>query len=497
MVITPIHYIVVPLMAAFAIPLLVKINKELPRIIPGIVMFYNIIISVVLMKQVNEFGYVSEVIAGWKAPWGINLIITPFSGFLVSLVSFMGFVIWLYQYRFKRVIDVGELKSYGILQMMMITGAIGIIITGDIFNLFVFLEIVAVTAISLTSFYRNRDGAEAGFKYLLIGGFSSTLILLAILLLYTQVGTLNMAEISDRMHLVPQGMKATILILFLVGFGIEAEMFPLNGWAPDAYSQAPGPTSAAFAGIVVKAGIYGLIRVIFTLFDIEGAYEFLIIGGLITMIIAEFSALKQTNLKRMLAYSSIGQMGLVLIAFGIGTKTAVFAALFLMFNHAVIKSLLFMTGSILMYNSKDKTMSTLNGMGKKLPFISLLFSLGALAIVGLPPFSGFWSKLYVLTAAANKEMILLIIAILAVSIVEIVYYFRVVSKLYFEEDTEHIAIFKPSINAKFAMAVLGVVILVIGFYPDLITGYLHQAADMLLDKASYIDFVLNSNAPVQ
>lgn len=496
MVITPVHYIVVPLLAAFAIPLLSKINKEMPRIVPGIVMFYNIIISVVLMKQVGEVGYISEVIAGWKAPWGINLMITPFSGFLATLISVLGFLIWLYGYRFKRVIDVGELKSYNILQMMMITGAIGIVITGDIFNLFVFLEIVAVTAISLTSFYRERDGAEAGFKYLLIGGFASTLILLAILLLYTQVGTLNMAEIADRMHTVPQGMKATILILFIVGFGIEAELFPLNGWAPDAYSQAPGPTSAAFAGIVVKAGVYGLIRVIFTLFDIDGAYDFLIGAGLITMIIAEFSALSQTNLKRMLAYSSIGQMGLVLIAFGIGTKEAVFAALFLMFNHAVIKSLLFMSGSILMYNSKDKTIASIHGIAKKLPFVSVIFSLGAFAIVGLPPFSGFWSKLYVLTAAADEKMLLLIIAILGVSIVEIVYYFRVVSKLYFAKEVEHLEIYKPSKNALFAMGVLSIVIIAVGVYPDMITGYLHSAADMLLDKTSYINFVLN-NSPIQ
>ncbi len=495
MVITPIHYIIVPLLAAFAIPLISKIHKELSRIIPGIVMFYNIVISFVLMQEVNTVGYISEIIAGWEAPWGINLIITPFSGFLVSLISVLGFLIWLYQYKFKKVIDVGEIKSYGILQMMMITGAIGIIITGDIFNLFVFMEIVAVTAVSLTSFYRDRDGAEAGFKYLLIGGFASAMILLAILLLYTQVGTLNMAEISERMHMVPQGIKATILVLFIIGFGIEAEMFPLNGWAPDAYSQAPGPTSAAFAGIVVKAGVYGLVRIIFTLFDIEGAFDFLIIAGLVTMIIAEFSAVHQTNLKRMLAYSSIGQMGLVLIAFGIGTKAAVFAALFLMFNHAVVKSLLFMTGSILMYNSKSKTISSLNGIAKKLPYVSILFAIGAFAIVGLPPFSGFWSKLYILTAAADKEMIFLILAILAVSIVEIVYYFRVVSNLYFAEDKEHIDIYKPSTNALIAMGILGVSIIVIGVYPDLITGYLHNAADILLDKASYIKFVLNNNAP--
>ncbi|MEN8187689.1 MAG: proton-conducting transporter membrane subunit [Bacteroidota bacterium] len=497
MVISPIHYIFVPLVAAFAIPLLSKINKELPRIIPGIVMFYNIIISFVLMQEVNEVGYISEVIAGWEAPWGINLVITPFSGFLVSLISVLGFLIWLYGFRFKKVIDAGELRSYNILQMMMITGAIGIIITGDIFNMFVFLEIVAITAISLTSFYRGRDGAEAGFKYLLIGGFASALILLAILILYTQVGTLNMAEIAERMHTVPQGIKATILLLFIVGFGIEAELFPLNGWAPDAYSQAPGPTSSAFAGIVVKAGVYGLIRIIFTLFDVDGAYDFLITAGLITMIIAEASALRQTNLKRMLAYSSIGQMGLALIAFGIGTKEAVFGAMFLLFNHAVIKSLLFMTGSILIYNSKDKTINSLSGIAKKLPFISILFAIGAFAIVGLPPFSGFWSKLYVLTAAADENMILLIAAILAVSVVEIVYYFRVVGKLYFPDKESNIEVYRPKFNAMIAMGVLGVVILVIGFYPDLITGYLHNAADILLDKASYIRFVLNADLPIQ
>ena len=497
MVITPIHYIFVPLVAAFAIPLLAKINKELPRIIPGIVMLYNIIISFVLMQEVNEVGYVSEVIAGWKAPWGINLIITPFSGFLVTLISVLGFLIWMYGYRFKKVIDKGELRSYEILQMMMITGAIGIIITGDIFNMFVFLEIVAITAISLTSFYRGRDGAEAGFKYLLIGGFASAMILLAILLLYTQVGTLNMAEISERMHLVPQGMKATILVLFIIGFGIEAELFPLNGWAPDAYSQAPGPTSTAFAGIVVKAGVYGLIRIIFTLFDIDGAYDFLIGAGLITMIIAEGAALKQTNLKRMLAYSSIGQMGLALIAFGIGTKEAVFAAMFLLFNHAVIKSLLFMTGSILMYNSKDKTINSLNGISKKLPIISILFALGAFAIVGLPPFSGFWSKLYVLSAAADKNMIMLIVTILAVSVVEIVYYFRVIGKLYFSEEKGDIEIYKPTPQALIAMSALGITIIVVGFYPDLVSGYFHNAADILLDKASYIKFVLNNDLPIQ
>jgi proton-translocating NADH-quinone oxidoreductase chain N len=452
-------------------------------------MLYSVIVSIVLMQKIGQTGVISEVIAGWSAPWGLNLVITPFSGFIAGLISFLGFLIWLYSYGFKK-IEPQQSQKYHTLQMMMIAGATGIVITGDIFNLFVFMEITAITAYSLTAFYRDRDGAEAGFKYLLIGSFASVMILLAVMILYTQLGTLNMAEIAQKAHLLPASIKATVLVLFIVGFGIEAEMFPLNGWAPDAYSQTPGPIGAAFAGIVVKAGVYALIRVVYTLFDIHGAYDFLIIAGLITMIIAEVSALAQTNLKRMLAYSSIGQMGFVLIAFGIGGKEAVFAALFLMFNHAIIKSLLFMSGSFLTYSTKNKDIESLSGLAKKLPLLSLLFAIGTFAIVGLPPFSGFWSKLYALTAAANQNLLYLIITILAVSIVEIVYYFRVLSKLYYGKQQENIEIQKPTINAYTSMLILGVVIIIVGLYPDIITGILNNAAEILTHKAQYIGSIL-------
>ncbi len=491
MVISPVHYIALPLLAAFLMPLLAKVNRELVRIIPGVVLTYLLFVSVVLMQRVTETGQpIIETLAGWQAPWGINLVFSQFTGFLVSLMVFMATLIWIFSYRFKKVDNEPALKYY-ILFMMLVTGSVGVVLTGDIFNMFVFMEITAIASYSLTSFYRDRDGAEAGFKYLLIGSLASTFMLLAILLLYTQVGTLNMAMIAERMHTVPVGMKVTILILFLTGLGIEAEMFPLNGWAPDAYSQAPSPVGATFAALVVKAGVYSLIRVIFTLFDIQGAYQYLIIMGIITLIIAEFAAMKQTNLKRMLAYSSIGQMGFVLIAFGIGTKEAVFGALFLMFNHAIIKSLLFMSGSFFVYNSTSKDINGMSGIGKKFPYMGFLFSIGAFAIVGLPPFSGFWSKLYILIAAADESMLALVAIILLVSIVEIVYYFRVVAKLYFGKPTDKEVVHKPTFGGYFSMTVLAVVILLVGFYPDIITGFIHRAADTLLDKGAYISNVLS------
>ncbi len=492
MVISPVHYIALPLMAAFLIPLFGKLNKDLVRLIPGLVLLYLSYISVVLMTQVISLDTtIIEVIAGWSPPWGINLVFSPFTGFLVSLFSMLGFLIWLYTYNFKPEIDYAQTQKFYVLFMMLITGTIGVVLTGDIFNLFVFLEITAISAYSLTAFYRERDGAEAAFKYLLIGSFASFLILLAIVLLYTQVGTLNMAEIALKMPDVNPYMKGVILILFFVGFGIEAEMFPLNGWAPDVYTQAPGPIGAIFSGMVVKAGIYSLIRVIYTLFDISEILPLLIIMGIITMAVAEVIALRQGRLKRMLAYSSIGQMGVVLVAFGIGTYEAVFAAIFLMFNHAIIKGMLFLSGTYLVYHSTEKNIADLDGIGKQMPFTSFLFALGALAIVGLPPFAGFWSKLYVLMAAADERLIWVIAIILVVSVIEIVYYFRVIHRIYFKERTSTIEIKIPSINAKFVMLVLALIIVVIGVYPDLISGLIERAAADLLDKQHYIQSVLS------
>ncbi len=492
MVISPVHYIIAPLLAAFAIPLLSKLYKDAARVVPGIVLFYNVVISFVLFNRVARQGMISEVIAGWQPPWGINLVLTSFTAFLAGMVSILGFLIWLYGFRFKRTLKGGVVKYYEILQMMMIAGSIGVIITGDLFNMFVFIEIVGITAYSLTAFYRDRNGAEAGFKYLLLGSLASTFLLLAILIIYTQTGTLNMAQIAERMAYVPHTLKITALIFFLIALGIEAEMFPLNAWAPDAYEQAPSPTSATFAAVVSIAGIYALVRVLFTLFDVSGVHNYLIIMGFVTMLVAEIAAIAQKNLKRMLAYSSIGQVGLVLIAFGIGSQLAVFGAIFLMLNHAVIKSLLFMSGSYFIYNTGDKRLVGLNGMHKQLPYVSALFSLAAFAIVGFPPFSGFWSKFYILMAASDQKMIYLIIGILLITIIELVYYLRAVGRIYFSKEEEQSLAHKPSLNALVAMSLLAAFILLIGIYPDLITGYISNAANALLDKAEYIQQILGS-----
>jgi proton-translocating NADH-quinone oxidoreductase chain N len=493
MVGTPVLFIAIPLLAAFLIPLLGMIWKELVRIIPGLVLAYMLVLSVSLLSYVLENGPIVEVLSGWAPPIGINLVFSAFSGFLVTLMSFLGFIIWIYSYRFKRNVDFEPSKKYFILLLMMVTGSIGIVLTGDIFNLFVFIEIVGISGYALAAFYMGRNSAEASFKYLFMGSLASAFLLLAIMIIYSQLGTLNMADIASKIHLMDPTYKVVAIIFFIAAIGIEAEIFPLNGWAPDVYTEAPGPVGAAFSGIVVKAAVYAAVRMVYTLFDVSGTYDFLLIMGLITLIVAETSALRQEKLKRMLAFSSIGQMGLVLVAFGIGTLEGVFAALFLMLNHAITKSLLFLSGSYLVFNSKEKYIKEVNGLGKFMPITSFLFALGAFAIVGLPPFAGFWSKLSVLTAAADSNLILIIALILIVSVIEIVYYFRVVNRIYFFKKQESVTPQRPTVHALFAMIVLGAIILIIGFYPDSVTEILHKASADLMDKTKYINDVLSAN----
>jgi len=188
MVGSPVLFIAVPLLAAFLIPLLGFVWKESVRILPGLVLLYLLILSVTLMGQVMQSGTIVEVIAGWSPPWGINLVFSPLTGFLTTLMILMGFIIWIYSYRFKNV-DFHEAVKYFILLLLMITGSVGIVLTGDIFNQFVFIEITSISAYALTAFYKGRDSAEASFKYLMIGSLSSMFLLLAIVLIYSQLGT--------------------------------------------------------------------------------------------------------------------------------------------------------------------------------------------------------------------------------------------------------------------------------------------------------------------
>ncbi len=491
--VNPIYFIALPLFFAFLLPLLGKIHKSLVRIVPGLLFAYLAWMAVVMLLHVYHTGqpYIVKI-AGWAPPIGINLVFDGFTGFIATFIILIAFLVWVYGYLFKKIEFENALKYY-LLLMLVYAGATGVVITGDIFNQFVFLEITGLSSYALTAFYRGRDGAEAAFKYLFIGSLASTFVLIGILLIYTQLGTLNMADIARNIDKMNPTVKVMAFVLLFVGYGIEAEMFPLNGWAPDAYSQTPGPIGSVFAAMTSKAGLYALLRLNFTIFDFSSSSTLLFIMGLLTLIFAEGIALRQERIKRMLAYSSIGQIGLIMIAFSFNTYLGIFAGIFFMLNHALVKSLLFFSASLLAYNSPKKYIADIQGFGRYMPLTALMFGIGAFALVGFPPFSGFWSKFYLLSAAADKNFIVLIILILSVSLIELVYYFRVIHKLYFAQPTGEYEPHKPRWNAVVAMLVLALAIIVIGVYPQIVTGFIDKAAHAIMDKSFYIHSVLSIN----
>ncbi len=325
------------------------------------------------------------------------------------------------------------------LYLLLTAGATGMVLTGDLFNLFVFTEITAIASFSLLASAKGKDekeAMEATIKYIIIGSLSSAFFLIGIALLYSVTGTLNMADMASRIHNADPRTVTLSMMFIITGLGVEAEMFPLNGWTPDAYTGALHPVSAVFAGIVVKAGFYALARVIFTIYASTTALGILLVFGILTLIIGESAALRQRDLKRMLAYSSIGQMGLIITAFGMGTQLSLVGGLYALLNHAFAKTLLFMAAGAFIASIGTRDIEALNGMGKKMPVTSLLFTIGAFSIMGLPLFGGFISKIVIVYASVDANYLIIAILILSASVIELVYFLRVVQRIWMEEPGE-------------------------------------------------------------
>jgi len=275
--------------------------------------------------------------------------------------------------------------------------------------------------------------------------------------------------------------------------GVEAAIFPLNAWLPDAHSSAPSSISAILSGIAIEVGLYAVTRVIFTIFGAQSFLLFLALLGILTLLVGEMCAFNQNNIKRMLAYSSIGQIGLILFALAIGTSYGVTGGLFQLVSHTLSKALLFLAAGYMIYQTGSLQISALEGLGKKMPLTCLAFTIGAFSLVGLPPFIGFPSKFLVVRAAlATKEtyFCMLIGFALLGTVIEGAYFFRVVQVLYFKGEKPNPESKDAPIAALIPMFIFVVLIVVIGVYPKLVTDVLNSAASELLNRLDYIRSVL-------
>jgi len=321
---------------------------------------------------------------------------------------------------------------------MVLAGLIGISITGDAFNIFVFLEISSLSTYALISLGRDRRALHASYQYLMMGTIGATFVLIGIGFMYVMTGTLNIQDLSQRLPAVADTNAIRAAFAFItIGAGIKAAMLPLHQWLPNAYTYSPSVVSTFLAATATKVAVYVMIRFELSLFGIEFSFlqipfdKILVILGTIGILGGSIYAVYQNNVKRMLAYSSIAQIGYILLAIGLASQAGFTAALLHIFNHALIKGTLFMALGIVFFRFASVELSIMAGIGKTMPLTMAAFTIGGLSLIGIPGTAGFVSKWYLVTALLDASLWPLALLILVASVLTLIYVGRVIEVAYF------------------------------------------------------------------
>ena len=397
--------------------------------------------AVILAYQTLHHGPISYHMGGWAPPWGIEYAVDSANAFILLLVSVIATVVLLYcPSSVSKEIRAGREHLFYCMFILCLTGLLGIAITGDAFNVFVFLEISSLSSYALIAMGSQRKALTASFQYLIMGTIGATFFLIGIGLLYMITGTLNMADLQTRIPQIQDSRPLLAAFAFItVGLALKAALFPLHLWLPNAYTYAPSGVSAFMAATATKVSLYVLLRFTFTLFGAEFAFGelplhwVLLVPAVIAMFAGSFSAIFQRDIKRMLAYSSVAQIGYITLAIALASQAGVQAAMLHMFNHGLMKAALFCALGCIFYRIGSTRIEAMAGLGRQMPWTFAAIVAGGLSLLGAPLTAGFISKWFLVQAALEQSLWWLVVLIVASSLLAVVYVWRLVEALYFKE----------------------------------------------------------------
>ncbi|MCF7891259.1 NADH/ubiquinone/plastoquinone (complex I) [Candidatus Bipolaricaulota bacterium] len=495
-------FVAIPLGVGFLLPLIEEFRDRTRLFSLFVLLETGGLLALSLIKFGDKGIY---RMGGWAPPFGINFVQDGLSSLILVVISGIAFVTTLFAITYmKEYENLG--KFYGLFSLML-AGMYGVALTGDIFNMYVYLEVAAISSYALVGFNRGAEEIEASFKYLIMGAVGSVFILLGIALLYGSVGSLNIADISVKVSELPDDSFIVLsTALFIVGFGLKAAFIPFHSWLPDAHSSAPTPISAMLSGVLIKVlGIYALARLLFNGLNLPGiAPSILTWIGAGSMFIGGMLALGQKDLKRLLAYSSISQMGYITLAVGMGgiligqgkpgiATLALMGGIFHLVNHATYKSLLFLfSGSVeKIFGSRD--LSEIGGLNSVSPVSGAVGTIGTLSISGVPPFNGFWSKLVIVIAAIWGKLYPLAGIILFTSAITLAYYLKVQRQLFMGKSTGNVSeSVKTSAGLYIPLLILAICCIGLGllYLPEIRGIVLKPAALALQEGSEYTKLVL-------
>lgn len=392
-----------------------------------------------LLNMVQQHGEIHYWLGMWEPPWGIEYVVDNLNAYVAIIVTFMAIAAAIYSKRnVERELPEHKIPLFYTLFLLNITGLLGITVTGDAFNLYVLVEIASFSAYGLVAI--GEEGALiASFRYIVMGTIGACFYLLGIGYLYAVTGSLNMADL--RILLPPlYGNSAvqTSFIFILIGLGIKVALFPLHAWQPDAYTRAPSAVTVLISTAMAKTSAYALIRIIFSVFTVDFILHYVSILNIISwmsavaIIVGSIYAIQEFNLKRMLAYSSIANVGYIMLGVGLSTSTTLglTPALMHILNHALIKGCMFMTACAFIYKSGLRDIRDFVGLGRRMPYTCLAFIVAALAMIGMPPSVGFVSKWYLILAAIDAHNYIYVAVIFISTLLMIYYFWRVIEIMY-------------------------------------------------------------------
>jgi multicomponent Na+:H+ antiporter subunit D len=476
-------FVAIPLVVAGILPLVGKVSKKvLPDILANGVLAALLALSVVQGRSLISRGPDIETFTWLGEPLTLRLALDGFSLLMLVTIALVGLCITLYSVNYMD--HYGAKANFYALFLVMLAGMNGLVLVTDLFQVYIFLEVAAVASYALVAFGLGHDELEASFKYLMLSAVASAFIVLGIALLFGATGALSFDAVALGLQSLDQKYLAGICAAFFVfGFGLKAALVPFHAWLPDAHPSAPAPISAALSGLLIKvSGVYALARIFLNVFGLTPALSTVLMYlGVISMVTAALLALGQRDFKRMLAYSSISQIGYIILGIGLGTPLGILGGLFHLVNHALAKSLLFLNSGSVQMATGTRNLDEMGGLAKRMPVTAATTVVGSLSIAGVPPLNGFWSKLIIVVALIQaKHWGFALLAILA-SVLTLWYYLLIQRRAFFGKLNER---WQAVREAPFWMTastvVLALVCLAVGvFFAATITSWVQPASDAL------------------
>jgi proton-translocating NADH-quinone oxidoreductase chain N len=410
-----------------------------------------------------------------------TLQVDVLSIFMATIFLGLGFAATIYSIAYVE--NSGRTPFYYTLILTLISGMTGIVFAGDLLTLYVFWELMSISSYALVAFYKEQGTPiEAGFKFLIMSAAGTATALFGISLLYGMTGTLNFAGIASALSGAANVWVYMAAVFVFVGFGVKAAVFPLHTWLPDAYQAAPAPISAILSGIVIGPGIYAIAKVFFTAFiSIQPDWTLILsIIAVLTMLVGNITALMQTDLKRMLAYSSIGQAGYMLIGIAVGTQLGLTGTFLQFFNHALMKGTAFLCVGAIIYRLGSRELSDIVGVGRKMPLTAFALAISVAALIGLPPLNGFPGELTLFSSTVEANMAWLGVVLLINSVISAGFYLRIIYTLVQPVSAEKIEQIKEApLLMLIPVLALTVLIILFGVWPDPLYNFASEAAKAL------------------